>query len=99
MKTITLVRLYGLLAAALLVGWLINLYEALTRPPVDWRNVADAPLLVAILFALGLLQRARNRRSANRTGALSAGKSLYVAVSLMVAGLVAAFFFGFHARQ
>jgi hypothetical protein len=62
MKATTVVRLYWLVTAALLIGWSINLYEALTRPTVDWLDAADLPLLVIISFTLIMLVRARNQR-------------------------------------
>ncbi len=67
MKPLTVVRLYSLLAVALLVGWVINLYQALTRSPVDWRDAAAWPLLGVISFALLMLSRARTRLSADPT--------------------------------
>ncbi len=99
MKVLTVARLYSLLAVVLLVGWFINLYHALTRSPVDWRDAAAWPLLGLICFTLLMLSRVRNRLSADPTRSVRIGTWRYIAAGLLVGGLFAAFILGFHEQR
>ena len=98
MKAITVLRLYYLVTAALLVGWSINLYEALTRPTVDWLDAAGLQLLVIIFATFILLARVRNNVAAEAAGLVRTGAGRYVVGGLAAAGLVAAVLLGFRAH-
>jgi hypothetical protein len=98
MKALTVVRPYWLVTAALLIGWSINLYEALTRPTVDWVDAADLPLLVIISFTLIMLAQARTRGTDDGAAPVKKGAARYIVAGLAVAGLVAAVVLGFRAH-
>jgi hypothetical protein len=92
-------RLFCLIAVVELIAWFINLYQALSRPIIDWREAAAAPLLVVIFTTLLMLERVRNRVAADPTASPRMETWRYVAAGFMVAGLVAAFILGFQAQR
>ena len=98
MKALTLVRLYGVVAMALVACWCINLYEALAQPALDWRDAAEAPLLVMIFLTLILLVQARAKLTAVPTAAVEKRTGRYLVAGLAAAGLVAAVLIGFRAH-
>lgn len=99
MKSLMVIRLLYLLAVAELIAWFINLYQALKRPVIDWRDAAAAPLLVSIFTALLMAELLRKRLSAEPAASLKMEKWRYVAVGFMVAGLVTVFILGYHAQR
>ncbi|HEX4049316.1 MAG TPA: hypothetical protein VHY19_00360 [Steroidobacteraceae bacterium] len=99
MKISTVMRLYSLIAVALLAAWFINLYEALSRPIVDWGDAVALPLLVTISIVLIMLTRARAKRADEPAAHIRIGAGRYIAAGLLVAGLVAVFLLGFHAHS
>jgi tellurite resistance protein TehA-like permease len=94
MKAVSVVRVYGVVLAGLLLGWSLNLYEALTRPKVVLGDAADFPLLVVIFLIFGLLVRARNELSADQAAHLRKGLPRYIIAVLTAAGLVTAVLLG-----
>lgn len=94
MNAITVVRLYYLATAALLVGWLINLYEALTRPTINWRDAMGVQLLVIIFVTLIMLARVRRNVLADQAAFVRIGAGRYIVAGLAAAGLVVAVLLG-----
>lgn len=95
MKAATVVRLYWLVLAALLIGWFVNLYQALTRSTVDWIDASGMRLLVIILVTLVMLMRARTRAAAGPAALVRIGAGRYVLAGLAAVGLVFAAILGF----
>jgi hypothetical protein len=98
MKAATVVRLYCLVLAALLIGWFINLYQALTRPTVDWFDAAAMRLLVIIFVTLIMLMRARTKAAASPAAFVRIGAGRYVVAGLAAVGLVFAVLLGVRAH-
>jgi hypothetical protein len=98
MKALTVVRLYWLFTVALLVGWCINLHEALAEPTVDGLDAAGVPLVIMIFMALIMLARARSKLSAAAVTVVRIRVGRYVVAGLAAAGLVAAVLLGFRVQ-
>jgi hypothetical protein len=88
MKLLTAVRIYWVAAAMLLIGWCINLYQALSRPTVDWRQAAGMPSLAMILIVLTLLTQARRKLSEEPTARAGAVVARYMVAGLALMGLI-----------
>jgi hypothetical protein len=95
MKAATAVRLYYLVLAALLIGWSINLYQAFTRPTIDWLDAVGMRLLVITLI---MLMRAQTKAAANPAAFVLIGTGRYVVAGLAAVGLVFAVLLGVHAH-
>lgn len=90
MKVITVVRLYWLAVAILVIGWSINLYEALARPAIDWRAAVGIPSLAMISITLIALTQARKKLSAAPTAVVKISATRYAIAGLALVGLIAA---------
>ena len=86
MKILTVVRLYWLAIAIMLIGWCINLYGALGRPTVDWRNAAGVPSLATVFITLILLAQARRKLATDPTALVRMGmlRSVITGAALVV---------------
>jgi hypothetical protein len=98
MKAATVVRLYCVFLAALLIGRFINLYQALTRPTVDWFDAAAMRLLAIIFVTLIMLVRARTKTAASPAAFVRIAAGRYVVAGLAAVGLVFAVLLGVRAR-
>lgn len=97
MNSVKIMRAYYLVTVALLAGWSINLYLALSRPTLDWRDAADVPLLVVLSFTVVMLMRVRANLGAE-SKAVKVGRKVYVLAVSAVLGLVAAVLLGIYAH-
>jgi hypothetical protein len=98
MKAATVVRLYCIVLAALLIGWFINLYQALARPTVEWLDAAGMRLIVIIFVALIMLMRARIKAAAGPAAFARMRTGRYVVAGLAAVGLVVAVLLGVRAH-
>jgi hypothetical protein len=99
MKVLTVVRLCWLALAILVIGWSINLYGALARPTVDWRDAAGMPSLGMIFIALGALIQARKRFSADPTALVRTSATRYAIAGVALVGLIGAVLLGLLASR
>lgn len=99
MKVITVVRLYWLAVAILVIGWSINLYEALARPTIDWRAAVGIPSLAMISITLIALTQARKKLSADPTAVVKISATRYAIAALALVGLIGAVLLGFLASR
>lgn len=95
MKVLTIGRLYWLAVAILVIGWSANLYEALARPTVDWRDAVGIPSLIMISITLGALIQARKKRSIGPTVFVKTSAARYAIAGLALVGLIGAVLLGF----
>ena len=98
MKSANVVRLYSLVLASLVIGWFINLYQALTRTTVDWFDAAAIPLLVVIVLTFIMLMRARTKAAVSPAAFVRSGAGRYVVAGLAAVGLFCVVLLGVHAH-
>ena len=99
MKVLTIERLYWLAIAILVIGWSVNLYEALARPTVDRREAAGIPSLVMISITLILLTQARKKLLTDPTALVRIGATRYAIAGLALVGLLGAVLLGLLASR
>jgi hypothetical protein len=99
MRVLTVLRLCWSALAILVIGWSINLYEALARPTVDWRDAAGMPSLGMILIALGALIQARKKLSADPTALVRTSATRYAIAGVTLVGLIGAVLLGLLASR